>query len=97
MYLRFKNKKTKMSEKLSSYNPEIDPGKIGALVLKNPDDELADTLIEHVEQGAVPLISSINELDQFNGRRVMDAIDKNPDRIIGDSMVAQIEANKIKR
>lgn len=87
-----------MSEQISLYEPEISPGKFGAQTLQNPQDELADTLIEHVKQGAVPLLSRLNELDKFNGNRVMEAIDKHPDRDIGHSMVAQIAANNnIKR
>ena len=86
-----------MSEQISSYNPEIDPGKFGAQTLANPQDQLADTLIEHVEQGAVPLLSSLDKLDNYNGQRVMDAIDSQSDGVVSDSMVAQIEASKIKR
>ncbi len=96
MSLQFKIIKTKMSEQISSYEPEISPGQFGAQTLKDPQAEIADALIEHVEQGAVPLLSSLDTLDYENGTRVMNAILDNPDRIIGDSMAAQIDLSKYK-
>lgn len=66
-------------------------------MVTDANTNLANELIDHINQDAVPLEAAMSKLDESNMKSVFNAIDGHHDPTIAESMEAQLKSNKASR
>ncbi|MCA9331425.1 hypothetical protein KC968_00625 [Candidatus Saccharibacteria bacterium] len=74
-----------------SYNPEVGPELREAGRATDDSARISSELIGHIDQGAVPLLSSVEGLEPHDQSRVIDAIINSPNPSLAESMDEQVK------